>query len=269
MWIEQGTCYRWPMDFTGLVVPATQNVYFCPLVFSAPQRIARNALPDACPVVRSRLRGPDEIICPAVDRLENDPGGYCENHIDDVEERPRWSALWLLDREVTPNVAAELSRRIAYAEGADKGGWDVTQVLRLPGTYNHKHQPPQKIEVLWAQLQLYDPREVALVYPKVEIPTNALADENWPERTSEQVEAAMAALPYGLRLMLDRSAVGADRSMELLRMAKSLIKANVPRDDALHLLERSAIARSKFDDRGDGHRVLLQTMADAAAGRLR
>jgi hypothetical protein len=42
-----------------------------------------------------------------------------------------------------PSRAEEMSRQIAYAHhraGADLGGWDLTQMLRIPGTHNHKYE---------------------------------------------------------------------------------------------------------------------------------
>lgn len=267
-WIEQGTCYRWPMDFAGLTVPAEHNVYFCPLVFSEPSRRAEYALPTH--VLWSDLDYADPAglsVRPSIAWRTTQGGFGCQTHQQDIEERPRYAALWLLDREVTPQVAAELSRRIAYAEGADKGGWDVTQVLRLPGTFNHKHSPPQRIEVLWAEQLVYDPRQLALVYPKVVV-TNHVADTSWPAVAAATVAAALSALPVGVQYMLQRSADGADRSMELLRLAKTLTKLNVPRDVVLHLLDGSSLAQSKFDGRTDAHKVLLQVMEDVVSVRL-
>jgi hypothetical protein len=267
LWIEGTGTHHWPMDLSSLVVPATQNVYFCPLVFSQPKRLSQYALPTACLWSDLDLADPAQLkLRPSV-AWKTTQGGYCENHLDDVEETPRWQALWLLDRDITPDAAAELSRRIAYAEGADKGGWDVTQVLRLPGTYNHKHAPPQRIEMLWAELRLYNPSQIALVYPRVEIPHANGAAAEWPVVSEESIIEALRTMPVGAREMLNRNPAGADRSMELLRIARTLLKLNVPRDVLLHLLERSSFARAKFEDRHDGRKVLLQTVQDAASVR--
>lgn len=54
----------------------------------------------------------------------------------------RWHGFWRTPRPMPPHEAEELSRQIAYAhhrEGADLGGWDLSQVLRVPGTRNHKY----------------------------------------------------------------------------------------------------------------------------------
>lgn len=263
-WIERAGCYAWPADLMQLTVPAVQDIYFCPLVFDRPERKAQYALPTRVLWSDLDLADPSKLqVRPSIAWRTTQGGFGCLTHQQDIEEPAHWQALWLLDRDVTPEAAAELSRRIAYAEGADKGGWDVTQVLRLPGTYNHKHNPPQRIELLWAKAQYYDPRQIALVYPRVEIvAANGHAVE-WPAVDPQVLAASRAALPMGIQYMLKRPATGADRSMELLRMAKTLLKFRVPRDVALHLLDASEMARSKFEDRQDGHKVLLQTIEDA------
>lgn len=55
----------------------------------------------------------------------------------------RWHGFWRAPMPMDPARAEEISRQIAYAhhrEGADLGGWDLTQVLRIPGTRNHKYE---------------------------------------------------------------------------------------------------------------------------------
>ena len=39
----------------------------------------------------------------------------------------------------------------------DRGGWDLTQLLRLPGTINHKYDPAERVRTLWFKKDLeYD-----------------------------------------------------------------------------------------------------------------
>jgi len=46
---------------------------------------------------------------------------------------------WSLTQAVAPQKAEELNKRLAYAMGADKSGWDLGQLLRVPGTRNFKY----------------------------------------------------------------------------------------------------------------------------------
>jgi hypothetical protein len=63
----------------------------------------------------------------------------------------RYHGFWRTPRPMEPAEAEDLSRRIAYAyhrEGADLGGWDLTQVLRIPGTKNKKYPNRPVVKLL-------------------------------------------------------------------------------------------------------------------------
>lgn len=54
---------------------------------------------------------------------------------------------WRLDNFCTDKELIEtLNRGIAYKYGADKGGWDINQVLRPPHTTNYKRKQPVVVE---------------------------------------------------------------------------------------------------------------------------
>ena len=54
-----------------------------------------------------------------------------------------------MKKGLTPSTHRDLNRRLSYATGADKGGWHLTNVLRVPGTYNYKYPTRKKVEELW------------------------------------------------------------------------------------------------------------------------
>jgi len=60
----------------------------------------------------------------------------------------RFQAIWRMSVEVDPEQAEDYSRRIAYKYGADKSGWDLTQLLRIPTTLNFKYDTPFLVELL-------------------------------------------------------------------------------------------------------------------------
>jgi len=73
----------------------------------------------------------------------------------------RFQGLWRLDRELKPTVAERLNRALSYALDADKGGWDLTQVLRIPFTRNFKYPTGPMVELLWYKPELvYNPTYV-------------------------------------------------------------------------------------------------------------
>lgn len=109
-----------------------KNLYFCPLPFTEPRR-------SKIKVARSKLLWSDiddanpHKIEPSI-LWESSPG--------------RYQGLWILPKEVEPEVAAGMSRQLAYQIGADKGGWDLTQVLRIPGTRNYKYPSEPEVKLV-------------------------------------------------------------------------------------------------------------------------
>jgi len=61
-----------------------------------------------------------------------------------IESSPmRYQALWQLQEKVEPFIQEDFNKRIAYKyadNGADPSGWDLTQLLRVPYTFNYKYE---------------------------------------------------------------------------------------------------------------------------------
>jgi hypothetical protein len=73
----------------------------------------------------------------------------------------RWQALWRLRAACKPKLVEKVNAALTYALGADLGGWDLTQVLRLPGTRNYKYDSAPMVELAWYEEALeYDVRYV-------------------------------------------------------------------------------------------------------------
>lgn len=105
------------------------NVYFCPQLLREKKRLKENV--ELTPNAWADLDSchPDNLLVPPSITIESSPG--------------RWQAYWLFDKPVDPDDAEDLSRRIAYQhaeQGADRSGWDLTQLLRVPFTYNYKYK---------------------------------------------------------------------------------------------------------------------------------
>lgn len=79
-----------------------------------------------------------------------------------VESSPgRYQALWRLTRPLNAKTLEQLNQALSYALDADKGGWDLTQVLRMPGTRNFKYPDAPVVRLLWYREELvYDARTV-------------------------------------------------------------------------------------------------------------
>jgi hypothetical protein len=102
-----------------------REVYFCAHLLKARRRIKTNVAPMlSCYVDGDGAKpGPETPSPTAV--VESSPG--------------REQYYWRLSRPATPEVGEMLNRRLAYAMGGDRSGWDLTQLLRPPGTHNHKY----------------------------------------------------------------------------------------------------------------------------------
>lgn len=107
---------------TWLEKHINDDVYFCPLPFNKPKR-SKTAVSRSHFLWSDIDDGNYKLLPPSV-LWESSPG--------------RFQGLWRVD-ELTPSEAAEQSRSLAYRLGCDKGGWDLTQVLRIPGTRNFKY----------------------------------------------------------------------------------------------------------------------------------
>ena len=110
--------------------PEKYNLYFCPLPFREPRRLSKN------------LKG-SKLLWSDMDEIKVDngylPSIYWESSPD------RYQGLWELDKFISPAEAELLNKELTYAIGADKGGWDLTQVLRVPGTTNHKYEEKPQV----------------------------------------------------------------------------------------------------------------------------
>jgi hypothetical protein len=74
---------------------------------------------------------------------------------------------WRLSRPVEPEEGEELNRRLAYGMAADPSGWDLTQLLRVPGTCNRKYPDAPVVELAHTSGGSYDPAELAASLPEV------------------------------------------------------------------------------------------------------
>lgn len=80
----------------------------------------------------------------------------------------RFQALWRLDRRLRPEVQSRLNRRLSYTIGADRGGWDSTQVLRIPGTRNFKYEGGPTVEVVLANDKVWHPGKMWRVLKRLD-----------------------------------------------------------------------------------------------------
>jgi len=108
---------------------------------------------------------------------------------------------WRLSRPVVPEEGEDLNRRLAYAMGADLSGWDLTQLLRMPGTRNRKYPDAPLVELAHLSGDSYDPAELVASLPKVQ--------------GRQESGAARSARPEGIAESADLSRLS-ERTRELV-----------------------------------------------------
>jgi hypothetical protein len=131
-----------------------REVYFCAHLLTARRRVKGNAAP---------------LLALYVDGDGAKPGPGTPTPSAVVESSPgREQYYWRLARPVAPEVGEALNRRLALAMGGDRSGWDLTQLLRPPGTRNHKY-PDAPLVALRERRRgaAHDPDELDRVLPPV------------------------------------------------------------------------------------------------------
>jgi hypothetical protein len=148
------------------------NLYFGVNVLSLQERTAGNCIPQNLVWADLDTCSPDQIEIPPQCVIESSPG--------------RYQALWLLDRKIDPYLASNYSKRIAYKyaeQGADLSGHDLSQMLRIPGTYNFKYQAidvPQVKLLMMAGDHLLPPELFESIEIAEEIPLDDITGIEMP-----------------------------------------------------------------------------------------
>ena len=122
------------------------DTYYCPNVFRKPRRVKDNV--GNLKWLYSDLDSVDPLtldLQPSI-AIQTSPG--------------RYQGLWELKRSIGPKKFEDLNRRLTYATGSDKGGWHLTKVLRVPGTFNYKYPTPKKVRLLWDNEQTFTVAEI-------------------------------------------------------------------------------------------------------------
>jgi RecA-family ATPase len=239
-----------PWDGTNLPDYKELHVdrYFCPVVFSKPQRRKEYALPTNVLWADLDPTHPDTCRLKPSIAWESSPG--------------RYQALWFLSTEVQPDDAAAMSKRIAYADGGDHSGWDLTQVLRIPGTRNYKYDSAPEGKLLWAKRFAYSVSEILAAYPPVNgDATPGKVVDDWPTVPEATIQTTIQNLPLGIKNRLTRNTAGADRSKEFQLLARDLLKFGVLPEVAAHIMQRSTW--NKFAGRPTEHQDILRQISQA------
>lgn len=241
--------YEWPTQVDQMCRSVNSsklayNVYFCPQILETRKRkketvkLCTNiwADLDACP--------PDKMLVQPSIILESSPG--------------RFQALWCLDESMEPTEAESIAMKIAYfhaSHGADRSGWDLTQLLRVPGTYNFKYslsiQDAPTVEIRLASKSKYRASDFA-AYPDVKNTKELMLP--LPEVLPVDVEPNDLMQRY--RMKMNSNAFGTfsnaptdDWSKTLWRLLMYMFEAGMTREEVYYVAQHAACNKYARDNK--------------------
>lgn len=222
------------------------DIYVCPMLFSEPDRKKERVEYCTCAWADLDECDPENMLVEPTLTTETSPG--------------RWQAYWLFDEDtVDPAEAEDISRRIAYYhadKGADKSGWDLTQLLRVPSTKNFKHRgmygPPEvRIasatgkSVSLALMQSTYPQAKGYEYSDVPLPD----DEDLPQESAEELlsKHGNRLTPTVVRLFQEEP--DEDWSRSLWQLEHLLYEGGLSREEAYIVCREAACNKYRRDNR--------------------
>jgi hypothetical protein len=143
------------LQYAGEQAEKGRDVYHCSHLLTGKRRIKENASEvytlwgelDGAGVPNGELK-PTAVI-------ESSPG--------------RFHIYWRLSDAIPPEIAENLNRRLAREIGADPSGFDLSQLLRVPGTINYKYDGRPVVEIVSLDAgRSYSPAELDKMLPEIE-----------------------------------------------------------------------------------------------------
>lgn len=223
------------------------NLYFCPHGFSKPRRLKQYAIMPKLLWSDMDEIDPTTVKYQPTVAIESSPGRYV--------------GLWVLDRI----GSEELNRRMCYAIGADKSGWDLTQVLRVPGTINYKYVDRPRTRVMWG-----DHNDWSVSQLDDELPQEEVSGHEFDASDASKIYRKWERkLPHRTRreLMTRKEPAQGKRSEFFMRLAFELMEAGVPKDDGCTILKASVW--NKYAGRRDEDKQISQSWDKAVNKKMK
>lgn len=270
---HEGPAFKWPQERDKIIhylevksQPGKMNdLYWSTSLFEEPVRAEHLAMTEHALWADLDLVDPSTLddYQPTI-AWESSPGHY--------------QCLWVAARGdfLGASWPGNENQRMTYMIGADPSGWDTAQLLRIPGSENHKleYQKPDgtfpKGQILWSNGPKYEPGDFADLPEAVgavdQSVTEALsADVDNVDRVEVIARVQLKLNRTARELLGARDTAGADKSEKLWYLIRCLA------DAGLSTAEIVAVARetvwNKFRDRHDELRRLIAEASKAIAKR--
>lgn len=201
-----------------------KDIYFCPHGFNRRSRSKTEAvipnllwadLDHADPRDKKLFKGLKPTIA-----IESSPG--------------RFVGIWVLKEPMTES----LNRRLTYHLQADPSGWDLSQVLRYPGTRNYKYSSQPLVRVLWDDGPIYSVSRIEKYLPEDDEQSSEDGEYLSPAEVFEEYQGKM---PKWLRreLMAKKITSRADRSEMLWKLENACVEIGMSMDEAFAVIKNS------------------------------
>lgn len=198
------------------------NLYFCPLPFSGRKR-QKQLVKKSCMLYSDLDTATEYPIKPSI-LWESSP--------------KRFQAIWILDRRYEPHELEIFNKDLSYSiPHADRGGWDLTQVLRIPGTRNLKYDHKPQVRIRDIDLQ------------------RRYSEKALPKRRQSSPEAILEAYkvkPHLKRTLFDNHPTVGKRSEMLWKLENELVEVGMTDDEVVTVIKASVW--NKFKGRTDEDR---------------
>jgi hypothetical protein len=151
--------------------------------------------------------------------------------------------MWLLSEEVEPEALANLNQRVTYFADADKGGWSLTKVLRVPGSISTKRLDDFRVRLMWWKDRSYDPQFIEELTRKVKTPASTvkeLGDLKLPKAPPKRILRRYGnKVPARARKLLRMEEARGDRSERLWQLECDLLSAGMKPEQVLVIVRES------------------------------
>jgi hypothetical protein len=236
------------------------DLYWCPSLFEYPQRNENLAMDEHALWADLDAADPRQI-----------PDEYRPTIAYETSEG-RYQALWIAGAGDFQGASwpGNENQRMTYLVGADLGGWDTVQLLRIPEWTNHKlDRKGERGKVLWADGPLYYPGDFADL-PEVRGTTDPGLSDALEEEIDRVDRHAVIAriqleLPHRARELLRTKEISGDRSAQQWWLTRCLADAGCSIAEIVSIIH--SLPWNKFAERADEIRVLISEAAKAISAK--
>lgn len=234
---------EYPQPIGKVKVPTLTDLYFAPNLYTGKLRRKIYALPGRWLYADLDEVDPRTIDLKPTVAWETSPG--------------RYQALWLLKRPLAPEQLAKINQKLTYAVEADRGGWSLTKVLRVPGSVSTKHGTEHEVELLWSKGPVYEGGVLWDQVKKVVTPADEVGE--LPELVVPDQSARLLLKEYEIpqkirKMALAEETDGQDRSATIWKLERDLLENGMPAEAVFVVVKASVW--NKFKGQGRENKQL-------------